>query len=739
MPQNPSEGKTTQPVPPAPPSSLSDRDEARSIVTSLDHVVLPRYYIVGSYARYDEGVRNALLDARQKIVAGLGRGLRKRNNHLIWAAPGSGKTYFMHEVADALAGQVHYREINLAQTGEAEFSEALREVTAEQGPLLCLIDEADAKPHEPWPYELLLPCLDEGVERGDQHVFVLAGSSGASRQEMKAMMAARPKGVDLLSRVPTTNEFDISPMGVGDRVLIVLTQLAGAAREVGIEIKAVEKLALLYAALSPDLTNARQLREFAVRAIERVLVGDDRVKYDHLFGPGDPENKRFYADLGGVAGDFVSRFVTLEANPPPGRPLGEATRPSGNLPIPLTQLLGRDRELAQIAELYGDRARLVTLTGPPGVGKTRLGLEVTAHLQRQFRDGVFWIDLAPTVDPALVEAVIAQALGIKPVGSRPLLELIKSDLGGREVLLALDNFEHLGAAAPLVADLLGSCPGLKVLCTSRRPLRLRGESLFPVSPLAVPDVAGRPSPEELGRNASVALFVQRSCAVKPEFSLTAANAPAVAGICVRLEGLPLAIELAAARIRSLPPAALLERLARRLPLLTGGPQDVPARQRALREALAWSYSLLEPVAQRLLRRLSVFMGGAPLAAVEQMCTALGDTQDEVLDGLAALVDNSLLRQEDRGDAEPRFLMLETVREFAREQLASSDEEAAVRERHARYFLAMVEASGPVLLQDSAVARAPASDPAAVSRRGRPTPAAEQDNTRAALRWLVEFG
>ena len=289
-----------------------ESQEARSSISELDVVVLSRFNVIGNYIRYDETVRNVLKDARQKIVSGLNHPGRKRENHLIWAAPGSGKTYFVEQVGASLAGSIHYLELNLAKHSESEFLAALGELESRGRPCLCLVDEIDAKSDETWPYEVLLPYLDAGPERGSPFVFVLAGSGGESVVELKQRLAGRSKGKDLLSRIPSENEYEIAPLGMLDRVLVVLSQFGQAAREAGREIRAVEKIALYYVAVNPRLSNARQLREFAVRAVDRAGPDEDRVKYDHLFGAGDPENKQFWMQAGAVAGDFQNRFVIVE-------------------------------------------------------------------------------------------------------------------------------------------------------------------------------------------------------------------------------------------------------------------------------------------------------------------------------------------------------------------------------------------------------------------------------------------
>jgi pimeloyl-ACP methyl ester carboxylesterase len=286
--------------------------EARSFIGTLDWVALSRYRVIGDYTRYEETVRNTLKDIRHKIAAGFDRPSRKRENYLIWAAPGSGKTYFVQQVAASLPQTIRYQECNLAKCNREEFLASLGQLDAESKPCLCLIDEVDTKAHEAWPYEVLLPYLDASADRGAQFVFVLAGSSGSSLVEMKGRIASRPKGADLLTRIPAGNEYEIPPMNLGDRVLVVLSQFRKVGREVGREIKEVEKLGLYYVALNSRLANARQLRELAVRAIECLPTGEDRVKYDHLFGAGDPENKAFWMQSLPAAVDLTNRFVTLE-------------------------------------------------------------------------------------------------------------------------------------------------------------------------------------------------------------------------------------------------------------------------------------------------------------------------------------------------------------------------------------------------------------------------------------------
>ncbi len=295
----------------APPPVDKAATEALALITGLDEVTLSRYQIIGSYIRYDEMVRNTLNEARMKIAGACLKPSRKRENHLIWAAPGSGKTFFAEQIAASLA-TIKYQEINLAKCTEKDFRTRLSGFEGIDSPCLCLIDECDAKPQEPWPYEVLLPYLDASVERGNPLVFILAGSGGVNLGDLKKRIAARPKGTDLLSRIPATNEYEIMPLNIGDRVLVVLSQFREAGKELNREIRSVEKLGLYYVALNPRLTNARQLREFSVRAIERVSPNDDRIKYDHLFSAGDSENKAFWLQAQPTAAGLVNSFVLLK-------------------------------------------------------------------------------------------------------------------------------------------------------------------------------------------------------------------------------------------------------------------------------------------------------------------------------------------------------------------------------------------------------------------------------------------
>jgi len=395
------------------------------------------------------------------------------------------------------------------------------------------------------------------------------------------------------------------------------------------------------------------------------------------------------------------------------------------VPSYLTPLVGRAGDVERAAAfLRRTGLRLLTLTGPPGVGKTRLGVAAALAARDAYADGIRFVALAPLRDSSLVMATIARALDLHELAGRSVVDVLVDDLRGRRLLLLLDNVEHLSGAAPRVADLLAACPRVTVLATSRSALRVDGEQELPVLPLATPDLARAPSTEEIGRFPAVDLFVQRARGVAPDFALTEVSAPTVAAICRRVDGLPLAIELAAARIRVLPPVALLARLDRRLSLLTGGPAHLPERQRTLRAALDWSHDLLDPGERDLYRRLAVFAGGCTLDAAEAVCTAPSAVAAIVLDGLASLADKSLLRVEEMGDGDARYAMLEVVREHAGEQLAVSGDTRETRDHHCDWCLELALRVEPELT-------------GANQERWLARLEVEHDNLRAALRWTLQ--
>jgi predicted ATPase len=400
---------------------------------------------------------------------------------------------------------------------------------------------------------------------------------------------------------------------------------------------------------------------------------------------------------------------------------------SNNLPVPRTAFIGRESEAAALRQLLErEDVRLVTLIGPGGIGKTRLALQVAGEIAGQFPNGTCFVALSAVSEPGLIGSAIAQAMGLRETDNLPPLEKLKEQMASlsQPLLLLLDNFEHVVSAAPVIAQLLTAAPKLKALVTSQAPLHVYGEHEFPVPPLALPNPKSLPSLEALSRLPAIALFVERARAVKHEFALTKENAVAVSAICARLDGLPLAIELAAARIKLLSPAAMLARLESRLNLLTGGARDLPGRQQTLRGTVDWSYGLLNAAEQKLFRRLSVFTGSGTLEGVEAVCDTKGDLGLDVLDGMASMVDKSLAQQVEQADAETRFVMLSTLREYALERLSESDDESATRRAHAAYYLVLAEEGA----QD-AVAPQEWMDRFDL----------EHENIRAALDYLIKTG
>ncbi len=396
---------------------------------------------------------------------------------------------------------------------------------------------------------------------------------------------------------------------------------------------------------------------------------------------------------------------------------------SHNLPLQLTSFIGREREIAEVRRLLA-MTRLLTITGVGGSGKTRLAVHVAAMVRGDFEDRGHFVSLAPLTDPGLVASTIAQALGVREQGSQPLLDSLKDHLRDRQLLLLLDNFEQLVSAAPVVAELLMAAPRLHVLVTSRAPLHLSGEHEFVVPPFSLPDLRDLPPLDRLAGFEAIRLFVERAQAVKSDFAITEENAAAIAAICHQVDGIPLAIELAAGRSKLFPPQALLPRLTNRFKLLVGGARDLPSRQQTLRGTIAWSYDLLDKAEKTLFRRLAAFVGGCTFEAAEAVCNTHRDLGVDVLDRVASLVDKSLLRQEEQADSEPRLLMLETIREYALECLAESGEAETIRRQHATFFLQLAEEADP---------KVRSAEQATWYRRLE----VEHDNLRAALRWTLE--
>ncbi len=443
--------------------------------------------------------------------------------------------------------------------------------------------------------------------------------------------------------------------------------------------------------------------EAIVRIVERALAKDTQHRY--------PTADAMLADLehpSGVHSVGTGRFSEVAAQPATG------------LRARLSSFIGRDAETEAVRSALRE-SRFVTLTGPGGTGKTSLAIEAVRELGGAYPHGMHFVDLAPIPDPDRVPRAIAETLGLTIKRDVPVVDQLTTYLTDRQTLLVLDNFEQVLGAASTVTHLLEQCAQLSTLVTSRAPLRVTGERELSVHPLAVPEV-GQRSVEQIGQAEAVMLFVQRTRTHDPGFSLTPDNAEAVAEICVKLDGLPLAIELAAARTRVLSPQAMVARLESRFELLRGGPRDRPERHQTLRAAIQWSYDLLEPAAQTLLRQLSVCVDGCTLEAAEHITSRLGTDPGDVFDGVAVLLDNNLLRREDQADGEPRLRMLETVRSFGLEQLATTGQEAELREAHGQVFLSLAEQAAPHLSGSDQV-------------RWQDRLAADQENLRSALDWF----
>jgi predicted ATPase/DNA-binding CsgD family transcriptional regulator len=420
------------------------------------------------------------------------------------------------------------------------------------------------------------------------------------------------------------------------------------------------------------------------------------------------------------------KLIVFPAQPSSG---SRRNLPKHNLPTSLTPLIGREQAVMEVCALLRQpEIRLLTLTGTGGVGKTRLGLEIATNLLDDFADGVCFVSLASVSYADLVLPTIASELGLRNTGGWPLFEQLSTTLREQHLLLVLDNFEQVVAAASALVAVLQTCPGLKMLVTSRATLHVRGEYEVRVTPLALPDPQCLDDDEALSQSAAVALFLERAAALAPGFHVTSANMRAVAEICVRLDGLPLAIELAAARSKLLPPQALLARLERRLAVLTRAAQDLPERQQTLRKALAWSYDLLTGQEQRLFRLLSAFVGGCTLQAASAVASLGGnaDSQQamEVLDGVASLVDKSLVQQTQQEGEEPRLLLLETVREYGQECLMASSEALSIPRAHAHYYLALAELAQQHLI-------------GAQQGKWLDQLEQEQDNLRVAWQWFLD--
>jgi predicted ATPase/DNA-binding CsgD family transcriptional regulator len=474
------------------------------------------------------------------------------------------------------------------------------------------------------------------------------------------------------------------------------------------------KLQSVYVGKSEELTLERLRTVAAILAAQHAITGAEQEQEQSVLQGHAAEQEHGPRPATGAMRQLAE----------PGTASEIGKRPVSTSLMPLTLLIGREREVAAACTLLArPEVRLLTLTGAGGVGKTRLALQIAAQVQDDFQDGMCLVSLAPIRDSELVLPTLVQAFGL-PASAQLPLEQLQAALQDKHLLLVLDNFEQVIAAALSLVELLGLCPGLKLLVTSREVLHVRGERTLLVPPLALPDLKHLPDWQTLSRYGAVALFVERAQEVLPGFQVTADTARLIAEICVRLDGLPLALELAAARLKLLSLQALRKRLTRRLALLTGGARDLPARQQTLRSTVAWSYDLLVQEEQRLFRLLSVFVGGCTLQAIEALSSALGGGSAQILDGVTSLLDKHLLYQIQSGTTEPRFGMLETIREFGLESLTSSGELEQTRHVHTQYYLRLVEEGEAHLF---GAEQAPWFDQ--LER--------EHDNLRAALGWSAE--
>jgi predicted ATPase/DNA-binding CsgD family transcriptional regulator len=478
-------------------------------------------------------------------------------------------------------------------------------------------------------------------------------------------------------------------------------------------------------------TGKRMVKKYLGRSLELTLVHLEAVAHEITTASAlhstlvpsarypllEPTYQSLQGDLSSPASSNVS--VAIQSSP--------KSKPVWKMPVFLTPFVGRQQEVAAICALLSrPEVHLLTLWGTGGIGKTRLAIEAAGMMRTSFADGVCFVGLAPIRDSDLVIPTIARALSIQKTAERSLIEQMQAKLREKHLLLVLDNLEQVIASVHAVEELLLACPYVKVLVTSREVLRLQVERLYLVPPFTLPNLNELPEYEVLVRNAAVALFQQRAGAVMPTFHVISENVRTIAEICVRLDGLPLAIELAAARIRLLPPQALLSRLRSRLQVLTDGARTLPTRQQTLRNTLQWSYDLLDALEQQLFRRLSIFVGGCELSAVEALYRGVGDQSTDVLNVIASLLDKSLILQDEQAGDEPCFMMLETMREFGLEALAASGEMETIRQAHAAYYLGLAEEAEPEW---------EGPQQAVWSERLEQ----EHDNVRAAMLWSLEQG
>jgi predicted ATPase len=633
-------------------------DVLRSVGDELD---LATYSVIGSYCRFSFETRALMGVWWEAIYAALASPSRQRHNFLLWGKPGEGKTRFVTEAAATLRERLDefcFLSFNCAKDSNEQFEELRRQLRdAPMAPTLCFLDEID-DPAATAFYGRMLELLELN-ERADRHVvYVLAGSGYGSLEGMLEELRSREKGTDAVSRVPAGNRVTVPAMDLGDRLLVFISVATSA--KSGEPIGSFEQFALHNILCRAELDTPREVTIVAQQAAARMRPTETLLRYGHLFDAADEDRRfGFRRDHEGSAAE-LSGAVSMHLAPSPvermvERQVGLSSKP----PSPSGPLIGRDEELAALLDAVRSE-RLVTITGPGGIGKTRISVEITQRLAAEFPQGTAFVGFSDVSEASSFLPALAAALDVKEAEGRSVLDGIVALIGRGRVLLVLDNLEQIPGAASDVAALVARCSELRILSTSRAPLRVSAELAVPLEPLELPP--------------AIKLFVDRAHRTTGSFELTAENGDAVRAICERLEGLPLALELAAARLRILDPHSLLDRLDHALDVLTSGHRDSHERQQTMRATIDWSFSLLDERERTAFRRLAVFAGGCTVADAE---VVTGST----LDDLGSLVEKALLQT--GGDG--RLRLLRTISDFARERLDESGEATETVSAHARRY------------------------------------------------------
>lgn len=656
--------------------------EPADVVRSVGHELdVGSYSVIGSYGRFSFETRSLMGVWWEAIYAALTAPSSQRHNYLLWGKPGEGKTRFVTEAAKNLRDRLEefcFLSFNCAKDS-AELFEDLR-LQLREGPLvptLCFFDEVD-DPAATVFYGRMLELLELN-ERPDRHVaYVLAGSGYGSLEGMIEELRSREKGTDAVSRVPAGNRVTVPAMDLGDRLLVFVS--VAMAAKVGEPISSLERFGLYQVLSRPELDTPREVVIVAQQAAARMRPTETVLRYGHLFDAAEEARRFNFRRDHEEAATSLSGAITIRvaAAAPKERAVQREVALSNLPPSPSRSLIGRDEEVAALVDAVRSD-RLVTITGPGGVGKTRLMIELGHRLFPEFPGGTAYVEVADVTDGENFLPTLAERLDVKEAEGRSFAAGITTLIGSQRALLLIDNFEQLLGAARDVAHLVAACPQLHVVVTSRTQLRLAEEREFRISPLALPVTEDDPI-DRIRESPAVSLFLDRAVTPKGQLVLTEDNAHSVAAICRRLDGLPLALELGAARLKLLTPQLLLERLASALDVLTSGPRDLPERQQTLRAAVDWSHSLLDDEEKKLFRRMSVFSGGCTLEQLESVCT----DQDSCLDLLESLVDKALVQVSETG----RFTMLRTISEYASERLAESAEQEEIIACHAAAFVAV---------------------------------------------------